>query len=254
MLNKQNEIDGSFPGYAEKQLISPKLHTFEHLLDHLKGHAPDAVAPNKTILDFGVGKDGYAQFYAAHSKIAYGLDLYDVSDCYDNVTTILGDGKTIPLPDRSIDTIVSHSVLEHVEDLDTAFKELNRVLKVRGHVYFTVSPLYFSFIGSHYRELDEWQHLDPSHEQFMGQDCENNRIRGGFKHLNALTISRLLQLVGQHPWNILDMRRTIQHQPLKKIPDFLRKTDLNRSDLYTREFRLVCQKMWDHENDDPVFR
>lgn len=237
------------PAASDDPRIEQKRATFNNLYDFLLSHAPDARGPGKTILDFGVGRAGYCPLYAPDFGRAIGLDLYDMSQHYASIECIVGDGRSIPLGERSVDLIVSHSVLEHVEDLEAAFSEMNRILKVRGYVYLTVSPLYFSHRGSHDRALDDWEHLDPSHPKYMGQHAAG--IRGGFAHLNALTVSQMLEHVGRFPWKIVVLQRVANYS--KKIPAFLRESDLNRTDLYTREFRLVAQKMWDYVDDDPIF-
>jgi SAM-dependent methyltransferase len=141
--------------------LATKLVTFRALYDYLLGHVPDVAGKNKTILDFGVGCLGYCSMYAPDFGRAIGLDVRDVSKYNSGIECIVGDGHSIPLPDRSVDLIVSHSVIEHVEDLDSAFSEMNRVLKVKGYAYLTVSPLYFSHRGSHDKTMDDWEHSIP---------------------------------------------------------------------------------------------
>ena len=48
------------------------------------------------------------------------------------------DLKNIPFADDYFDLIISEDVLEHVQDVDKAFVEINRVLKTGGHHIFTV--------------------------------------------------------------------------------------------------------------------
>lgn len=48
------------------------------------------------------------------------------------------DLQNIPFADHSFDIIVTEDILEHVEDIEKAFREINRVLKVGGALILTV--------------------------------------------------------------------------------------------------------------------
>src|ERR1700694_3051175 len=70
-----------------------------------------------TLLDFGSGRNGYVNLYLEHFGRVIALDIVDYpADYTDGIQFLLSDGRKIPLPDRSVDVIVAHSVLEHVED------------------------------------------------------------------------------------------------------------------------------------------
>lgn len=45
---------------------------------------------------------------------------------------ILGCGENLPLPDGSIDLIVCHTVIEHVQDVEAVVAEISRVLSPQG--------------------------------------------------------------------------------------------------------------------------
>ncbi len=55
---------------------------------------------------------------------------------YEGILSV--DLSNIPFPDNSIDLIISEDVFEHVEDYDSAMKEIFRVLKPGGEHIFTV--------------------------------------------------------------------------------------------------------------------
>ena len=73
---------------------------------------------NWTLLELGVGSHGFARFYREIFARVIGVDIIDYSECHPGIEFVLSDGKSIDLPDESVDIVVSHSVLEHVEDLD----------------------------------------------------------------------------------------------------------------------------------------
>ena len=51
---------------------------------------------------------------------------------------VIYNGKKIPLPDNSFNTVVSNCVLEHVEDVETVLTEIYRVLRPGGVFITTV--------------------------------------------------------------------------------------------------------------------
>jgi hypothetical protein len=63
------------------------------------------------MLEFGIGKNGFGSLYKNHVNKVFGLDIYDYSALHPGVDFILSDGKEIPLPDESVNLVVSHSVL-----------------------------------------------------------------------------------------------------------------------------------------------
>jgi SAM-dependent methyltransferase len=79
-------------------------------------------------------------------------------------------GEAIPLASESIDVIVSHQVLEHVQNPKQVIEEAFRVLKPGGYFYFAYAN-YFSFREQHYRVF--WLPLLP---KFLG--AAYLRLRG----------------------------------------------------------------------------
>jgi arsenite methyltransferase len=111
---------------------------------------PTAVAelrPGETVLDLGsgggidvilsarrVGPDGHA----------YGLDMTDemlalarrnaAEAGVDNVTFLAGLIEEIPLPDASVDVVISNCVINLSTDKTSVLREIGRVVKTRGRV------------------------------------------------------------------------------------------------------------------------
>lgn len=204
--------------------------------------------PSWTLMELGVGPAGFAPFYAEQVAKVIGVDVTDFSASYPGMKFVLSDGQTIALDDESVDMVASHSVLEHVEDLAQTLREVNRVLRVDGYAFLTVSPLYYSATGSHVSvpvALENWEHLDPSHPGFMtvspggiGRDA-----------LNGLTVARLLTAVGQLPWDI--HRFEIRHDA-RQAPSFVFDQGVSPMDAYTREFRLVAHKRFRFDANGPA--
>lgn len=190
-----------------------------------------------TALDFGCGRNGHGLFYRDHVARMVGLYINDHSEFYRDMEFVLSDGKNIPLEDETFDLIVSHSVLEHVGDLHHSVREIDRVLKVGGYAYLTVSPLYYFASGSHVsspRELSNWEHLDPNSPYYLVE-----HPNGPGSYVNKLTYAKMLEAIGHVAWDIL---RSEVRTDRKVAPDWVDQTKFSPVDIYTREFRLLAHR------------
>ena len=52
----------------------------------------------------------------------------------------VADAERMPYDDDTFDLVVGHAVLHHIPDLDTAFREVLRVLKPGGRFVFAGEP------------------------------------------------------------------------------------------------------------------
>lgn len=84
------------------------------------------VRPGDVVLDFGCGSMPYRSLVENAGASYLGADFGA-----DGAVRIGPDGR-LPLPDGSVDVVISVQVLEHVRDLDTYFAEIARVLKRDG--------------------------------------------------------------------------------------------------------------------------
>ncbi len=113
---------------------------------------------NKTVLDLGCGFGYFELACPAEVKELVGLEpdsleasmASELTESQKNCRIIEGVGENIPLPEASIDVIVSFSVLEHVRSIPKVLEECYRVLKPGGVMYFGV-PNYLAFRESHYK-------------------------------------------------------------------------------------------------------
>ncbi|MBB6732079.1 arsenite methyltransferase [Cohnella zeiphila] len=111
---------------------------------------PQAIAslrPGEVVLDLGSGA-GFDCFLASKqvgdTGKVYGVDMTPEmvsrarsnaqSNGYQNVEFRLGEIEYLPLPDRSVDVIISNCVINLSPDKQQVFREANRVLKPGGRL------------------------------------------------------------------------------------------------------------------------
>ena len=99
------------------------------------------------VLDIGCG-DGFFASVAFKESLFSGIDP-DISTIHEakNINSynyiIAARASDIPFRTGSFNTIISNSVLEHIEDLDDTLDEIYRVLLPNGSLYFTIPSQYF---------------------------------------------------------------------------------------------------------------
>jgi SAM-dependent methyltransferase len=197
----------------------------------------------RRVLGVGVGFDGPERHYTEHFPAHYGLDLVDYSAHHPELRFVTGDiEKQVDLPAASFDLIYSHSVFEHLRDVERAMAEVDRLLRLGGYVYITISPLYFSPAGSHVnvpRQLARWEHLDPSSDYYMLETPDPSRLREGV-FLNRLTVSAFLAAVGRVGWEIRHFGVRIVHP--RRVPKALLER-FSLVDLVSEELRFVGRRV-----------
>jgi SAM-dependent methyltransferase len=141
--------EGSMTGLTRNPMASlfPEMHLvrFNRRQDRLLFFSivNELVRPDSTVLDFGAGRNRYAE-YGRHLEMisthknrcrrVIGVDVDDAvltNDSLDEAHCIR-PGAPLPLPDASIDLIFSYAVFEHIDPVSGAISELTRVLKPGG--------------------------------------------------------------------------------------------------------------------------
>jgi arsenite methyltransferase len=110
----------------------------EHVLDGA------AIEPGETVADVGagtglltlgavdrVGPDGDV---IALDISVDGLELLRKNTVASNISYLIGQADVLPLPDESVDVVVTRSVLIYVADKEEAAREFHRVLRGDGRV------------------------------------------------------------------------------------------------------------------------
>lgn len=221
-----------------------KKRLFDESFQWLSKTVPRPISRKWVVLEAGQGRYGWSDLYHDHFDRVYGADIEDYSAYHPGVTSIKTDFcDHIPLPEQSIDLIVSHSVLEHVGDVAAALRNFDRVLKTGGFVFITISPLYYSAEGSHIRrpvKYENWEHLDPTNPAYLCNDPCPDAVTDGHG-LNKMTLSDFLAAIGRQPWSIMQLKVKIDPRPL---PDHLTQLRWRENDLRTKGFFLLAHKEW----------
>jgi len=120
------------------------------------------VAIGGRVLDAGCGGGGMPLSLAEEARSVVGIDPVErFPDAgvklgrergVENLHFALADGMALPFTDGSFDLVLSHAVIEHVQDAPRYLRECARVLTPRGHIYLSTAP-YLSFAGAHLPRL-----------------------------------------------------------------------------------------------------
>jgi len=89
------------------------------------------------VLENGCGVGKYIEHLAPHCQTVFGLefDLERAVQARRRAEHIVGgQGELLPFPNETFDLIVSHEVLEHVQDDRAAVREMARVLRRGGRM------------------------------------------------------------------------------------------------------------------------
>lgn len=95
------------------------------------------LSPDRVLLDAGCGRTmPVLRQYRGHARRLIGVELVDFTEQIEGIESIKSDLANIPLPDASVDIIMSRSVFEHLVDPESVYRELNRILRPGGQLIF----------------------------------------------------------------------------------------------------------------------
>jgi SAM-dependent methyltransferase len=126
----------------------------ERLLQRYYGDSPhpyrlfedrvgEAIAPNSVLLDAGCGRAvPVLRKFTGRAARLIGVELVDFTDVPAGIETFRTDLAAIPLPDASVDVVMSRSVFEHLDDPAAVYREFARILRPGGVVIFLTANMW----------------------------------------------------------------------------------------------------------------
>ena len=105
------------------------------------------------LLEIGYGSGVFIPTLAEVASEVYGLDIHKKNEEVEKIllnhkiktSLVSGSAVNIPFNDNYFDFIISISAIEFIEDLDSACKEIKRVLKNDG-IFIVITPGYSSLL------------------------------------------------------------------------------------------------------------
>lgn len=121
------------------------------------------IVKGKTILDIASGSGYGTNMLAQTAKKVYGVDVNEQAIGYSklnyaakNIEYKVGDGENIPLPDSSVDVVVTFETIEHIKDYKRFLSEVKRVLKDDG-IAVVSTPNDLEFAEGNHFHLHEFE-------------------------------------------------------------------------------------------------
>ncbi|MFZ1753592.1 MAG: class I SAM-dependent methyltransferase [Caldilineaceae bacterium] len=169
-----------------------------------------AAAParlDKVLVD-GCGVGMYVRALQTHAAQVHGLDiegehLLGAVENASDAGLVLGRGEQLPYPDNSFDLLLSHEVIEHVQDDRLAAGEMARVLRPGGRaVIFAPNRLYPFETHGHYWQ-GEYHFGNTPLVNYLPDPLRNRLV----PHVRAYTPWGLLSLFVGEPVRIISHRQ-----------------------------------------------
>jgi len=115
----------------------------EHPYRTMEREVDARLSPDGTLLDAGCGYTAPVLVkYRGKAKRLVGVDLVDFDASIPGVELYKGDLAHIPLEDASVDVVMCRSVMEHIDDPASVYREMHRVLKPGGTFVFLTGNLW----------------------------------------------------------------------------------------------------------------
>lgn len=148
-----------------------KAKMIEAFLRDGLGRAPSG----RNILDIGFGNGGICARFSANN-FTVGIDIRDQCNGeYAHLCRCLARSEALPFADGSFDIVISHHVIEHVDNHDHHMTEIRRVLAPQGICYLGTPNLSSPFMRGHVSNpmVLRYSQMRPLFERhgFMVEEC-----------------------------------------------------------------------------------
>jgi SAM-dependent methyltransferase len=134
------------------QLVDKYYKAEDHPFNIFEKKISSHIQYNHTIVDAGCGSEAplLINFIGKASKLI-GIDLVEFHPSIQDKGLLLlnTDLAKTQIEDSSVDLVISRSVLEHISDVESVYKEINRILRPGGTFLFLIPNLldYVSIIS-----------------------------------------------------------------------------------------------------------
>jgi len=129
------------------------------------------LTPDDVVLDVGCDKGDLVAYVQQHCREAYGVDINKETIRDSNTPNLkVADARKTDFPNEFFTRIVSNHTIEHITELPTLFKEMDRILKPGGLIvlYYPWEPIRgIGTIGN------AWKFLG---NPFLGHKIHVNRL------------------------------------------------------------------------------
>ncbi len=106
-------------------------------------HVDSLLTASSVLLDAGCGRGvPVLKKYLGRAKRLIGVELVSFTDVPPGIDTYNADLSAIPVPDASVDLVMSRSVFEHLTDPQSVYTEFSRILRPGGAVVFLTANMW----------------------------------------------------------------------------------------------------------------
>jgi len=184
------------------------------------GRLKPFLGKNDVYCEIGAGDCALAIEAAKHVKKAYAVEVSEVisenANFPENLTFVLSDGISIPIPERTVDIVYSNQLMEHLHPEDSV-SQLNNIYKTLkpGGKYVCITPNRLSGphdISRYFDDVATGFHL----KEYTNYDLRDVFAKAGFRKFRVI-------LSWQHvvvPWLLplapfIPMERMLETLPKK---------------------------------------
>jgi SAM-dependent methyltransferase len=182
---------------AKEERAATRIDEIAKLLDLSRVH---------DVAEVGAGDGRLALRFKARGCHTHILDVADWRD--DDVRSagipfyLLSGSGNYPLPDASVDLVLSYNAMEHIPDPSAALQEMIRIARPGGQIYLSFCPIYNSPFGLH-----AYRTFHAPYPQFLLAPGELDKFatengindlgtsRATFQHVNGLSAADYERLV-----------------------------------------------------------